>query len=1023
MKRVISFLLAVSLIASLSFVPASAVETKTSISAKDVLYDTASVSQWNAYFSDVVFGDLANSVKWAMLDTPVAAAGVGSLSSYSALASAESKFLYKHRDIVSNPVYSVVKVLVDGKAIVPAIAFDESLGVYRLIDERSGLWIVSSNGSFPYFKEVEVSDPDPDGSQSSSLGGKWVRIDKVSSYKNVVNEATLNDLVVGLVNAGEKVKMEVYQDKYKGIQSKTRYENGIPFVYCDSQSRQYVMQLDPDQWNVNNDHNIYIEDPDGDGVYDDGQTSNEQLIDVDNNTVWFPDGTLNFIENLIYDESTRTYYVDAHSEYNVTNNTYITNNYHYEYHINYTNVTYIGTTAEYDKLYEFYYELPDGRSSADLTAEELLALNADIDVVPYIRSADNTSLRFLYHFDGNTFDSSFWSYDTSFTWNEGASITYMDSGTFNGCLYLDENVHDFTITAPKAVGSQDFTLQWRMYNSYTAAPVTDSYVSFGGTKLLQFSGEYATFNGTQYATPVGNWYEVALIRENGTLRFYLNGIQVASKTQTTNFLKDIVFHFGSEQQTYKQLDEMRFLNFPLVEGGADYTPTSVPYDTNLTLVLPDSTVPVADEYWSLVTEGNLLTPYDFTEPIESDSWLEPNSSALDFSDGPYLNDTYWMYRSGSKYTTVSLLDGFMHVANNTSSAVLGDGDVLSGLSHSFGDFRLSDRISGHLMGFDFKFGQQYSFSLLLADGQLYTLEFTIPEFGTGFPYSGSLAETELPNGGVMGVTSYRHSSGLCHLALQIIPGAKSSLDIVYWEMKEGAANTGHEHVTGIAPVSDDFKTPTLAVRTSHEITGYQIGGVRPSVPSRGLVWGLVEDGRITSLQIYNGQAWEAVDGRIWTGERWIPYSSYNVILMKDMYDIIEADPSLEYIYTEQGFWAWLQKSWAQMMDKLEAIRLAITGSGGGSGTVPGDSSDTTFPGGEDDPSTEEDEGWSFLELLVVLKDGAWKIVKGVVSTGVGGLTGLVEGISNAGNYFDAYESGNPDGILSIYEYGGKDIWD
>ena len=32
----------------------------------------------------------------------------------------------------------------------------------------------------------------------------------------------------------------------------------------------------------------------------------------------------------------------------------------------------------------------------------------------------------------------------------------------------------------------------------------------------------------------------------------------------------------------------------------------------------------------------------------------------------------------------------------------------------------------------------------------------------------------------------------------------------------------------------------------------------------------------SSLQQYNGSAWVAVDGRIWTGFRWIPYSSFDI---------------------------------------------------------------------------------------------------------------------------------------------------
>ena len=140
-------------------------------------------------------------------------------------------------------------------------------------------------------------------------------------------------------------------------------------------------------------------------------------IDIENGTFTGLDGTLQIIDGVIYDESTKTYYIDSHDSYN----TY--NYYTYQYYINYTSITYIGTTEEYDKHYEVYYQLPDGRSSADLTAEELEQLNLSIDVINYGRSADDVSLRSLYHFDGDTDDESYWNYCTDFTWNKGASLS------------------------------------------------------------------------------------------------------------------------------------------------------------------------------------------------------------------------------------------------------------------------------------------------------------------------------------------------------------------------------------------------------------------------------------------------------------------------------------------------------------------------------------------------------------------------------------------------------------------------
>ena len=119
---------------------------------------------------------------------------------------------------------------------------------------------------------------------------------------------------------------------------------------------------------------------------------------------------------------------------------------------------------------------------------------------------------------------------------------------------------------------------------------------------------------------------------------------------------------------------------------------------------------------------------------------------------------------------------------------------------------------------------------------------------------------------------------------------------------------------------EDLATPTLAVRSDIPVTTWQIGGVRPSVPTKGQVWALVERQYITSLQIYNGRAWEPCHGRIWTGSRWVPYSAYNVITLKDMSDIVDSSsPDKEYIYTETGFWDWWQRSWNAFTSKFFAL--------------------------------------------------------------------------------------------------------
>ena len=829
---------------------------------------------------------------------------------------------------------------------------------YVIVERKSGLTLCNSSGAFPYFKTVEVTDPEGDFT-NPTLGGQWIREDLIpkATMYNVLNEASLYDIGQALKDTGKisnQNQIRQFREVYQAI---VHTSGEYFFIYCDDQGRPYVYRPDPNQWAQEDDNNYYTE-PEGDGNdYTQGPTENNQLIDVDSNTVWFPDGTLNYIDQLLYDASTKTYYVDAHQEYNVENNTYITNNYHYEYHIDYTSVTYIGATEEYTETYEYYYELPDGRSSADLTAEELLALNTGIDVVPYIRSADDVSIRALYHFDGDCLDDSYWNYLGKLAWAEGASITYMDANAFNGALYLDETAHDFTVDLPSNLYSGDFTLQFRYYQSHTETPVTDSYIQLGSSTVLQMDGA-SFFNGAGArlaAAHVGSWQEVCLMRKDGVLYYFVNGVCCGSVPLGSSLGKSIRFYFGDEQQTYKYFDELRVVSQALYSDSG-YTPSSVPFDTNLSLVLPDSQLPVADEYWTFhSSHENLLSPYGLDlmgDSFYSSDHFKKYENYSDFSSSfssvvTTESKHFPYFGSHLQFTNFFVDPVSMSMEFNSANGACTDPRFFqypnyqrfvpsSGIFSPIAIYGHSDNKYIYYLDQE----KSYTFSAVFGDGEVASVTFDMPsnsEISTPITGSYSLVSSHGYDIGVIRTKFYQSSKttySTFWLVVQPTAADVPGEDIVYLELVEGTeTDLSAELVSAVAPVASDFKTPTLAVRTDKEITGYQIGGVRPSLPTKGLIWALVEDGRITSLQHYNGQAWEAVDGRIWTGSRWVPYYAYDVLLLKDMYDVIEADPSQEYIYTEQGFWAWCQRFGAQLLDRLDKILSAL---GGGSGAAPSD---------------------------------------------------------------------------------------
>lgn len=705
-----------------------------------------------------------------------------------------------------------------------------------------------------------------------------------------------------------------------------------------------------------------------------------------------------------YDESTKTYYYHTEVPITIDNRQYYY--FTYNYHINYTSVTYIGTTEEYDKHYEVYYQLPDGRSSADLTAEELEQLNLSIDVINYGRSADDVSLRSLYHFDGDTDDSSYWNYCTEFTWNKGASLTYMDEGSFGGSLYLDETEHDFTLTLPSGLMG-DFTLQFRYYQSATAAPQTDSYINMGSTTFVKFDG--ASIKGPAGATlsamPVGTWNELAFIRDSGSLYFYLNGVKIAYMPDKTAF-QNITFHFGSGQQTFKKLDELRVLNFALQMGGASYTPTSVPHDTNLTLVLPDSAKPVADEYWSVkfhedaacsanFTNGGTLadigspTVNNMTASVfPSGLYIQPGSCHADFYNSVLEKGYYRSQISETPYLLCYLQDGGTYFQHQIS-IVFDDGTV-----------------------FDSRFFVRSPYS-----GKFYVASSDAPEPSEYWkcPFPGGVLTVGLSNNSdgiflyIVFDPSSTHNIVAIERYSEAVPYSATMVEDSLAALAARSTITA-EHITSITAMTpEDLATPTLAVRSDIPVTSWQIGGVRPSVPTKGQVWALVERQYITSLQIYNGRAWEACDGRIWTGSRWVPYSAYNVITLKDMSDIVDGSSSdKEYIYTESGFWDWLQRFLTGFKKELFARLDKLKGSGGAASSsavpnVPPGSGSYDFSDSSEDvtvPKAAKDSAgglWAFIK-------GAWKLVGGAFKNAGKAVSDLT----------DAGDTANPDGAFGFF---------
>lgn len=1049
-NRVLPFVCALSILISLCVVPASAgnfggqVELEYPVIEPTAFFDQGLLeSEFNRLFGDnsadhcaffSEFAYIANKNNW-------------SATSYENLVLLQTQWNHNYGKQYSSTASIDSFTHEDGTEIkfVRIKISDSRLGGSR--DNWS--WCLNDGAG-----KILVHVPETDDGAANT--GQWVPIGYMGkgSFRMMSFDALYNlaDDVGG--------KLIKYNNYYCIKKSSTSAVGDL--VYANADGKPYVFPYENDKWASNQDRpTTSVKDEVGEiveGVIE-GITPG---INLDNMTVTLPDGTVNIIDELIYDESTKSYTIDSHDTYNTTNNYYLEWNYEWNYYINFTSITYIGQTEEYNKYYEVYYELPDGRDSADLSKEDLEQLNLSIDVIPYGRSADDTSLRSLYHFDGDTKDSSYWNYCTDFTWNKGASLTYMDAAVFEGALYLDELEHDFTCTLPTTIGSGDFTIQWRYYQSHTLTPVADSGMYIGDIPVLQFDGKsIRNSGGVKVADiPTGSWNEICITRKDGNYYVYLNGVCYQSGEWSSGLGHTVRFVFGAEQQTYKYFDELRILNYAIA-AGENYAPTAVPHDTNLTLVLPDTAVPVADEYWSITSSGENLFQYDLRGDQQCDFVKVTTTQKLTSDNEQNLGQTFNLYESPTKasgsfyalsaddtsfafpkwgvntaYSSFIQASGYSVMTKSKSYAYARQSYCPNGVDFGvsqYYDYWVGSGLSTLLSYKETKNGSyqkyladgDYLLSVVLTDGSISSFPFTLTD---GVP-SSEFAQFDWGYIGTYTIERYANGSNTyVRNYLLIHPVANKPIDILHIELIKGTeTDLKAEFVSSIVPIDkDSLNTPTLAVRTDEEITSYQIGGVRPSLPKKGMVWALVENERITSIQIYNGQAWEACDGRIWTGERWVPASAYNIITLQDMYDIVDATQDFEYIYSESGFWTWWQKSWNAFQERLFKA-LESGGGSGGPSTVPGTVKESVA---EALSSLIEEIFSTITEVLKSLIGAATDLLSGLFGflseTVLGGVRDFFSSLDELANPFESTvtdEEGNtststglPQGISTVFAF-------
>ena len=221
--------------------------------------------------------------------------------------------------------------------------------------------------------------------------------------------------------------------------------------------------------------------------------------------------------------------------------------------------------------------------------------------------------------------------NSSFVDSSNNSLTVTSSGTpiqgsqnpfgvGNWSNYFDGSGDylSFPSSSNLAFGSGDFTVEAWVYLQSTALQViycsgatSDNNFFFSISPTSSFLGlgtKSAWVLQGSVSLSLNTWYHVAVTRSGTTLRQYVNGTEVGTTTNSTNFLSDGTGSTGSNSQS-SQYFTGYISNLRVIKGTALYTSAFTPSTTPLTAVANTQLLTCqSNNFKDTSTNGFTVTP-------------------------------------------------------------------------------------------------------------------------------------------------------------------------------------------------------------------------------------------------------------------------------------------------------------------------------------------------------------------------------------------------------------------------------
>ena len=383
---------------------------------------------------------------------------------------------------------------------------------------------------------------------------------------------------------------------------------------------------------------------------------------------------LNTTNNTFYDMSRDYTYTYNTAYYNNTYNSYyipvtyndVDYNYFITYAPTYTNITYIldGCNDPSQAVSNnYYFQLPDGRNSYNLTADDVFGIPLAGEVINYDATPENDNCVALYHFDGNITDASGKSNTAVF--DDGTVPQYISSSSFGKHLMLT-NRGRFNLTLPEALEAP-YTIEFRVnYGQYQSFfPISSELKLLNDSESYLFdsrvthSGSTSTYKNNEVFIKALRDYIVS----HNYYSFYFSGVDAGTSSARFGYYwgtKTLYFYdFPSVTNYYAKDKSGNFvpISISLLSSNYDtcFTETKNKYSAekltgqsfNYGDYSSNSSIPIPLGQWvnmAIVNDGSTVKYYmngvEFTPPS---NWIRSsgNVNYLSFYGSPGFTYSYY----------------------------------------------------------------------------------------------------------------------------------------------------------------------------------------------------------------------------------------------------------------------------------------------------------------------------------------------------------------------------------------------